>query len=596
VRTLGFAIFVAVTLVISLLFLVPANQARADNGSVLIVAQQSDPGILNNMLGDTLGSFYVNYNVYQELVHLSYNGTTVLPALAKSWTISPDNLNYTFHLRIGVTWQDGQPFTATDVAYTLNTAMTLPAWYISYLLPVAHVYVDDQYNVSVVLSSPDAGWLTLLAFGSDFGLNILPAHLYQGTNVSTNPHNQDPIGTGPYMFVSHIPGQSITLQAYPNYWGGAPSIQKVVIVIIPSSGTAVQELQAGTVQYLDTFDNPVDFSQVPPLQNVPNLVISHPTGGVITWVLFNTNATPFNNPTLRLAFAYGINRTELAAKAYFNYALPMNGFYIAGPWFDSSAQVPYDPAKAKSLLDSIGYTPAANGTRMTIQLAYHPLFGMDVEAQVIQAQLAQIGVNAQFWSADYPTWFTKVQVNGDYQMAIRASQIGPDPDLLWPWLDPQHVGESGATYFNNTTMNNLFTQAREITDFNQRQTYYNQIQEILAANVPVIPLTNIEDVNMWRSDQVQNVGPQLGTDRWDLSGAQLVGGGGSSSTIPLWEIAAIAAAVVLIAAAVVVVSYRRGKKAKAEAAADRAEQKQQMPPGSSPPPSGGTGGGLGPPS
>ncbi|MGA7923850.1 MAG: ABC transporter substrate-binding protein, partial [Thermoplasmata archaeon] len=363
------------------------------------------------------------------------------------------------------------------------------------------------------------------------------------------------------LFENHVAGQSITLKANPTYWGGEPSIQTIIIEIIPSVGTTLEDLQQGSVQYVNTFDNPVDFSQVPPLVGTDNIEISHPTGGVITTVLFNTNATPFNNPLVREAFAYGINRTQLADKAYFDYASAMYGFYLTGPWFNSSAQIPYDPAKAEALLTQAGYAPAPNGTRMTIGLDYAPLFGMDVESTILQQQLSAIGVHVILWSADYATWFNQVQVLGDYQMAVRACQIGPDPTLYWQWLNPVHEGESGSTYFNNTTMVNLFNAAAMITNFTQRQADYNAIQGILAAQVPIIPLTNIQDVNMWRSDMVTGLGPQIGTTRWDLSHASLVGGS-TSSTTPLstYEIIAIAGAIVIVAAVLSVVWNNRRKK------------------------------------
>ena len=582
----GLVGLVAVGTVAILLFssivLVATRDAHGQSSSVLVVAQQSDPGVLNNMLGDTLGSFFVNQNVYQELVQLNYNGTGVIPQLAYGWTISPDNLNYTFHLRTGVKWSDGQPFTSADVVYTMETAMSLPAWYIGYLFGVIHVYADDPYNVSFVLNAPNAGWLTQFAFGCGFGLNILPAHLYEGTNVTTNPHNQDPIGTGPYLFSGHVAGQSITLQANPNYWGGEPSIQTVIIEIIPSVGTTLEDLQQGSVQYVNTFDNPVDFSQVPPLVGTDNIVISHPTGGVITTTLFNTNATPFNNQLVREAFAYGINRTELADKAYFDYASPMYGFYLAGPWFNASAQIPYDPTMAESLLTEAGYTPAANGTRMTIGLDYAPLFGMDVESEILQQQLAAIGVQVILWSADYATWFNQVQVVGDYEMAVRACQIGPDPTLYWQWLNPVHAGESGSTYFNNTTMVNLFNAAAAITNFTQRQADYNAIQGILADQVPILPLTNIQDVNMWRSDMVTDLGPQLGTTRWDLSQAKLVGGSSSSTPVLTYELLAVAAAIVVIAAILGVVWNSRRKKQR-DAKDDAEDMKAGTAPGGTAP-------------
>lgn len=582
-KSIVLACVLATVLSVSFVGVVTSNAARAQGGTVLVVAQQSDPGILNNILGDTLGSFFVHYNVWSELVHLSYDQQNITGQLAKSWTISPDGLNYTFHLRAGVKWHDGVPFTADDVKFTIDTAIALPTWAIAYLLPVNYTVVDDPLNISFVLKQPDAGWLTLFAFGSDFGLNILPKHLYEGTNITTNPHNQSPIGTGPFKFVSHVPAQSITLEANPDYWGGKPAVDQVVIKIIPSSATALQELQAGTVQYVNTFDNPVAFAQVPPLEGISNIQISHPTGGVLTWFLFNTNDTVLGNATLRQAIGYAINRTELAQKAYSGYAASMNGFYLAGTWYNPAAELAYNPQKAKQLLDQLGLTPNAQGVRLTIELAFHPLFGMDVEAQVVKEQLAAVGIVATLWSGDYPTWFNKVQVQGNYQLAIRASQIGPDPDLLWQWLDPLHEGESGSTYFNNTAMVNLFTQARQITDFTQRKAMYDQVQQILHDNVPVLPLTNIEDVNLWRSDMASNIGPQVNTDRWDLSQATIASGGPTPEPLSIYVIAGIVAVVVIVVAALMVWWMRASRKAKVEKE-EMEHEAAPKPPGGSPGP------------
>lgn len=568
-------------LAVSMAGFVSSNAVRAADETVLVVAQQSDPGILNNILGDTLGSFFVHYNVWSELVHLSADQQQIQGQLAESWTISADGLNYTFHLRPGVKWHDGTPFTAEDVKFTMDTAVALPTWAIAYLAPVDHWVVNDPLNITFVLNAPDAGWLTLLAFGSDFGMNIMPKHLYEGTNITANPHNQAPIGTGPFKFVNHIAGQSITLAANADYWGGKPPVDRVVLKIIPTAATALQELQAGTVQYMTSFDNGLAFSQVPAVVQQPNIAISHPTGGVLTWFLFNTQDPVMGNATLRQAFAYAINRSELGENAYFGYAAPMDGFYLAGKWYNSQAEIPYNPAMATQLLDQLGLTPDGNGVRLTVEFAFHPLFGMDVEADVVKEQLRQVGIVLTLWSGDYPTWFDKVHVQGNYQIALRASQIGPDPDLLWQWLDPTHEGESGSTFFNHTEMNSLFAQAKQITDFAQRKVLYDRVQVILKDNVPVLPLTNIQDVNLWRSDLVSNLGVQHNTDRWDLSQATVAA---SQAPAPLSALAigGIAAAVVLVVAGVGWFVLRSRKKAKAPVEEEDTSENVQneRPPGS----------------
>jgi peptide/nickel transport system substrate-binding protein len=575
-RSLAVACVLAMMLSVILIGLVSTGPARAQTEAVLVIAQQSDPGILNNIVGDTLGSFIVHHMVWSELLNLGYDGQSILPDLAKSWDVSSDGLNYTFHLRTGVKWHDGTPFTADDVKFTFDTAIALPTWAIAYLETINRITVNDPYNVTFTLKARDAAFLTLLAFGSNFGLNILPKHLYEGTNISTNSHNFSPIGTGPFKFSSHITGQSLTLVANADYWGGRPPMDRIVIKIIPNSATAALELQAGTVQYLVTFDNPIAFSDLGPIARSPGVTVSNPTGGVITWLLFNTNDPVIGNATLRQAIGYAVNRSELAEKAYFNYAKAMDGFYLEGSWLNTNARLPYDPTKATQLLDQLGYTPGVGGVRLTVEFAFHPLFGMDVEAQVLKEQLAKVGIALTFWSGDYPTWFDKVHTRGQYQIALRASQIGPDPSLMWHWLDPNHVGESGSTFFNDTAMTNLFLQARESTDQAARRTMYNQVQQILHDNVPVLPLTNIEDVNLWRSDMVKNVGPEVGTLRWDVSEAEPVTSGApAASSLPLY--AGVAVAVIAIAAVGAFIWRRRRTRAR-QSQDEREQEEMQGPP------------------
>lgn len=522
---------------------VAIGTVKAQAGNVLVIAQQSDPGILNNIAGDTLGSFLVHHMVWSELFNLGYDSASIITdiGLVESWDISADGLDYTFHLRQGVKWHDGVDFTAEDVKFTFDQGIALPTWAIAYLRTIDYITVDDPHTVTFTLVQRDAAFLTLLAFGSDFGLNILPKHLYEGTDITTNEYNFKPIGTGPFVFVEHIPGQSITLEANEDWWGGRPAVDRVVIKIIPEPSTAAQELQAGTVDYLVTFDNPLPFAQIPAIVESPDIEFTSPTTGVIIWLLFDTLDPVMGDASLREAIGYAINRTELAEKAYFNFAKPMEGFYLEGPWYHSDAELPYDPAMAVQLLDQLGFTPGTDGVRLTVEFAFHPLFGMDIMAQVLKEQLAEVGIVLDFWSADYATWFDKVHVQGEYEIALRASQIGPDPALYWQWLNPLHSGESGSTFFNDTEMVDLFNQAAESTDQDARKSMYNQIQQILRDNVPVLPLTNIEDTNLWRSDRVKGLGAEIGTNRWDISQAEIIGEADFSSLTIYVAIAVVVA-------------------------------------------------------
>ncbi len=576
-RLLVIAFVLATIVAGSFAGVVSTGAVRAQGEKVLVIVQQNDPGIFNNILANTIGARYVHYNVWQELVHLSYDSQNITYQLANSVSISSDGLNYTFHLRPGLKWSDGVAFTADDVKYTFDEAFALPTWGLDYLLDVNSTHVDDPYNISFVLKGANAAWLPYFAFGSDHGLNILPKHLYEGTNISTNPNNFHPISLGPFLFDSYTPGQSITLAANPNYWGGKPTVDKVLIKILPSSATALQELQSGDLMYVGSYDNSIAYSQIPPVAATPNIRVDGAEWPVVTLMLMNTKDAAVGNVTLRQAIGYAINRTELATKAFYDYAFAMNGFYLNTKWYNPAAELAYNPTKATQLLDQLGYP---QGTcRVNIELSYHTLFGMDVEAQVIKSQLAEVGICATLWSGDYATWFQRVQVDGNYQIALRACMIGPDPDLFWPWLNPLHQGESGSTFFNNTAMNNLFSQARQINDFAQRKSMYDQVQQILHDNVPLLLLTNLQDVNLWRTDLVRNMGAETGTNRWDLATAELVTTAAPSTLDPF----IVTGVVIVVIAAVGGIVWWRVSKGRASKAKLREPPREQQPPQGGPP-------------
>ena len=175
----------------------------------------------------------VNHNVFNKLVTMNYD-YEICPDLAKEWTISEDGLTYTFYLHEGVKWHDGVPFTSEDVKFTIEAVLENNGRMAAEWGAIEEVECPDENTVILHLSRPDSALLGFLAW---YACQIIPKHIYEGTDWTTNPANQAPIGTGPFKFVAWNQGVSIELEANEDYFLGRPYVDKLVV---HSSRTSTQ--------------------------------------------------------------------------------------------------------------------------------------------------------------------------------------------------------------------------------------------------------------------------------------------------------------------------------------------------------------------
>jgi peptide/nickel transport system substrate-binding protein len=222
----------------------PAQRVDLGQGSGnLIAAIAGEPDQLDPQKTSAYFSFEVLENVFDTLVEPDGN-LEMRPALAESWSVSPDQLTWTFHLRNGVTFQDGSPFTADDVVFSYRRIIDEKLSNVDKFSAVTDVSAPNPDTVVIRVKQPTPNLLTNL--GGFKGMAIVQRKNVENGQIATHP-----VGTGPFAFASQKSGDSITLTANPNYWGGRPKVPGVTFRFISEPSTALSALQAGEIDWTD---------------------------------------------------------------------------------------------------------------------------------------------------------------------------------------------------------------------------------------------------------------------------------------------------------------------------------------------------------
>ena len=284
------------------------------------LATQLEPPSLDPTTGGAAAAIRtVTYdNIFEGLTKIDKDGA-VQPLLAKSWDISPDGLTYTFHLQSGVKFHDGSAFSAADVKYSLDAARGEKSVNAQKQLfaKIASVDVVDPDTVKITLSGPQGDFLYNLGWGD--------AVIVSEKTAATNGTN--PVGTGPYKFGEWVKGDHVTLEAFPDYWGAKPSIQKATIKIISDPTAAVAAILAGDVDAFGGFPAPEALEQIKADSRFQVIVGSSQGETVLA---FNNGKAPLDNIKVREAVAHALDRKAIIDGAQFGYGTPIGSFYPPG--------------------------------------------------------------------------------------------------------------------------------------------------------------------------------------------------------------------------------------------------------------------------
>jgi len=476
-----------------------SDAAAADAGPVTggTVVAGIDPGQLstfNTQLTSVTSSLVVADVWADGLMTYDRDGNRI-PRLAESWEVSSNGLTYTFKIRSGVKWSDGQPFSAEDVVFTLMNFGKYNT-YLTKLMPlIAEAGAPDATTFVLKLKQPMTATLDL--FDKEV-FPLLPKHVYERTDLLTNPANRAPVGLGPFKFVSWETGRAITFTRNPNYWEkGKPHIDSVVFALIPDPQQRRNALARGEIDWMW-----VEPAQVPAAEaaakgggfRVIEIKTNAPERAVVD---FNMRREPMMNLKVRQALFQAIDRDRVVQDVYQGMAnkevnaIPAQFRSLHDPSIDYNKIYPYDPKKAGALLDAAGY-PLKNGQRFSIELTYPAVAPFEWVARVVQSEWTAIGVGVKMAGLDGQIWTDKVYKRHDFDASIISLTARTNPVL---GIDRSYLCNQGSVPYANPTgycnaeLDKLIAQAAA-TPLDKQQAVYSKYAEIVARDINEITLTN----------------------------------------------------------------------------------------------------------
>jgi peptide/nickel transport system substrate-binding protein len=369
----------------------------------------------------------VYQNVFEGLTRIDENGA-VQPGLATSWTISDDNLTYTFKLADGVTFHDGTSFDANDVKFSFDRIAAPDSLnaHKEFYSVIQGVTVIDPLTVEIKLSKAVGRFL--------FDIGRGDAVIVAPESAATNATN--PIGTGPFSFVQWDKGSRVVLERYDPYWGGAVALTKASFLFISDVATMTNALLA---QDIDGSNNLAPES-LAVFESDPRFHVLIGTTEGETILGTNNKKAPFDNLKVRQAMAYALDRKAIIEGATYGTGTPIgSAFAPHNPYYvDLTGTYPYDPEKAKALLAEAGYPDGFSATLKLPPLGYAKLSG-----QIIASQFAKVGIKLELINIEFAQWLEDVYTNHDFDLTI-ISHVEPfdignyaNPDYYFGYDNPK---------------------------------------------------------------------------------------------------------------------------------------------------------------
>lgn len=461
-------------------------------GDTIIVGSIGEPSILIPMLASDSASHDVAGLVFNGLVKFDKD-LSVIGDLAESWDISEDGLNITFHLRKDVRWQDGKPFTAEDVLFGYKTiiAPETPTAYKEDYLQVKEVSIPDPYTFKVTYKKPFAPALT--SWGN---LTVLPKHLLKGKDITKSELGRRPIGMGPFKFVEWKAGDSVILEANPDYFEGRPYIDRYIYKIIPDQATMFLELQALNIDWMGL--TPLQYARQTdtPFFRKNFRKYRYPSFAY-TYLGFNLKDPRFADKRVRQAIAYAIDKQEILDGVLFGLGSIATGPYVPNTWpyNPNVKRYEYNPDKAVMLLREAGWEDSdgdgildKDGRPFEFTILTNQGNTLRIKtATIIQWRLAKIGVKVNIRTVEWSTFINEFVDKRRFEAIILGWSIGLDPDQYDIW----HSSKTGEKEFNfvsykNPEVDELLEKGRRTFDIEERKRYYYRLQEILAEDLPYI--------------------------------------------------------------------------------------------------------------
>ncbi|RIK85012.1 MAG: ABC transporter substrate-binding protein [Hyphomicrobiales bacterium] len=494
------------------------------NGGRLVVAADSEPRNLNPAIVASNGVFFVASKVIEPLAEASYDGRDGLaPRLAVAWEGSADGLSATFRLRQGVTWHDGKPFTSADVAFS-----ALKVW-----KPLQNLGRLVFANLEAVDTPDDHTAIFRFSRPTPFQLirNALPVvssvvakHVFENeADIAASPLNNRPMGTGPFRFAEHRPGEYYLLERNPDYWGeGEPKLDQIVFRVLPDRAAAAGALEAGEI-HLAAFSQ-VPLADLDRIAKVEGIAVHTRGYEALTYQLcveINHRRKELADLAVRRAIAHAIDRDFVVRTIFLGHAQASTGIVPKNAPEFHEADVPaypFDVERANALLDRAGYKRGQDGVRFSLRLLPAPYFTETRQfGDYLRQALAAIGIEAVVVNNDAAAHQKAVYADHDFDLAVAPTVFRGDPAISTTILvrsgTPAGVPFSNQGGYENAGIDALIDEAAETVDTAARTALYRRLQQLVAQDLPLINVAEWGFVTV-ASDRVANVSSN---PRWAVS-------------------------------------------------------------------------------
>lgn len=460
---------------------VVSDEKSSDSISIRV---SDDPLNINPLYVTDLNSFTIMQSLYAPYFEIVDGSVYYGNGLLQSVTANDDSTEFTLVLKDNLKWHDGEPITADDIVFSSNVVLdeeqAVP--YSTYLLDSegnpGEVSKKDDSTAVINFKVPNTGFL-----GSLSQLYCIPEHIYKDVkNIGESELNYEPVGSGPYKFVSYNSGQTYTVERFDDYFDTPSNIKTINFKIIKDTNTAIAALQSGDLDAMSI--SGVDHDTVAGINTV---TINNYNSGNVDAIGFNQLNENLAKPEVRQAIAYALNKEELIQFAYTSLDFAQPAYSILTPntlyYDDSLTKYDNDVQKAKELLSEAGVS------KLDLKLLYSTSSDVNENTAVyIQSKLAEVGITVTLDPEEDSVYKNLIQKenNSDYDLVLQKYELGAEPSL---YADIISAGSrSNYSHVNDAELDALWDKGLSISDPVERDKVYKDIQKLINDKQYIYPI------------------------------------------------------------------------------------------------------------
>ncbi|MCO5093589.1 ABC transporter substrate-binding protein [Bosea sp. (in: a-proteobacteria)] len=483
-------------------FLLAGSASAQDitRGGTLTYSYNPEPAALSTIATTSVPVVIAATKIYESLLEFEGPSLDPKPGLAEKWEISDDKLTYTFHLRPGVKWHDGKPFTSQDVKFSIEKVVKpFHSRGQTYFGTLQAIDTPDDLTVIFRLGAPVPFFMKAFQPGES---PMMPRHGFTEEEIAQNRIRQagimqKPIGTGPFRLAEWTKGSHVILERNADYWKqGKPYLDRIVMRAIPDGAARAIALETGEIDLVPMSGlPPAEMKRLAGLDHLTATLAGSEALGPLMWLEVNVREKPLADMRVRQAISFAIDRQRLVNVIWYGNGKPARGPLVSSnPRFFNTALEPlrYDPKEAEKLLDEAGFKRGKDGVRFELTQNALP-YGEEWvrQAEYIRQELGKIGIKVNNEALDMGGWLKKIYTDWNFHFTSNFIHNHSDPSIGLPRSFTTSGIRKGASFTNsmgysNPRIDELFVQAAKLPDGAERKKIWDEVQVILQKELPVI--------------------------------------------------------------------------------------------------------------